>query len=648
MRWIVAAVACAACATQPAAPVVAARGGPTLDALAMVGLAEPPRQHERWTPPPGLPPRLAAAVAALFDRGLADPRGLEYHEVELVAADDEAHDAIVRTHAWVFGHFAVAWNGLVYPAAKVGALVSVHADVVQLLAQPEREHLLWSEADAVRFDRPTALKVAMLARIGETAAAVQLRDDSDLARAWIYAASDRAIAAHDRGDHATALQFARFVELVAPGAVAVMPRLIADEPRARPALDLGALPRLAVPARVAALIAHLDEAQMRQTEMFSRTDSVFIPELVTIGAPAVDALIGVIESDPRLTHSAIANVDHLELLGVDDAATQAVDQILHRSFFAAGGRKQLAAQIRTYWTHWRDVSTEERWYLQLADDAAAPNDQVMAALLLTQPSPTGMRGDVLRSHAGTSVSTLLEHRVDAAQDLHDACYLVEAFARWEPGPVAIAAIARVVHRLIADAGTSDRNGYCISDLTKLRAGAGDLAGIDEYAHWIEHMLPDGTTTTLAFAALSQYRTRAPARAAVERMFGAGSPWLPLVTATHDASALVADPLLEVPALNRAALAALADQAAFATLTITEPGRYFVKVTSGGGLEALVRAGGPKVGTVQTVRVCDWIAYRLESSAGTVPAFELYWSEVQRDAAIAALKRWVALQRRDPP
>jgi hypothetical protein len=379
---------------------------------------------------------------------------------------------------------------------------------------------------------------------------------------------------------------------------------------------------------------------------FSRTDPVFVPEFAKIGEPAIDTLIAVIESDPRFTHTAVESEDHRHLLGVDDAANQAITEILSRSFFDFHGRKQLANEIRTYWAKWRDLSTEERWYAQLADDHADANDQVMAALLITQidPKRSAFRGEVLRNHAGASVSALLEHRVDAAKDVHDACYIAEAFERWEPGPVAIAAIARVAHRAIAESGTTDRHSYCISDLTTLRAEAGDVAGIDEYAHWIAQTLPEAHVMTLAFTALSTYRTHPSARHAIDVMFRDGSPWVPLVSAKHDESELLSEPMIDVPSFNNQVLAGLADTQPIGTFTMTATNRYFVKLTPGGGVDSVVDPSPlqPPVGTELAVRVCDWVAYQLPHRASK---FELYWSVAQRDAAITSISRWVKAQRK---
>jgi hypothetical protein len=62
------------------------RQAPNRPAPRFTGTAipDPPCQRERWTPPETKLPRfLVNATAALFDAGMADPRGCDYREVEL-------------------------------------------------------------------------------------------------------------------------------------------------------------------------------------------------------------------------------------------------------------------------------------------------------------------------------------------------------------------------------------------------------------------------------------------------------------------------------------------------------------------------------------------------------------------------------------
>ena len=85
-------------------------------------IPDPPRQKEPWTPPGTKLPRfLVSATSALFEQGMADPRGCEYREVEVVEG------RTFKIRAFVLpetpgdpGRFAVSWDGVTHPAATVG------------------------------------------------------------------------------------------------------------------------------------------------------------------------------------------------------------------------------------------------------------------------------------------------------------------------------------------------------------------------------------------------------------------------------------------------------------------------------------------------------------------------------------------------
>src|SRR4051794_11952260 len=66
-------------------------------------LPEPPRQKQPWTPPKTtLPKALLSATSALFEAGLADPRGGAYRVIDVGTGSCWSGDAgVVRTHGWV-------------------------------------------------------------------------------------------------------------------------------------------------------------------------------------------------------------------------------------------------------------------------------------------------------------------------------------------------------------------------------------------------------------------------------------------------------------------------------------------------------------------------------------------------------------------
>jgi hypothetical protein len=103
-------------------------------------IPDPPRQKDPWTPPQTKLPRfLVSATAALFEQGVADPRGCEYREVEV------GDSAIIKTRGFILpeqpgqaGRFVVTWDGVVYPALSVGGAADVDKDVRTLAESMRR------------------------------------------------------------------------------------------------------------------------------------------------------------------------------------------------------------------------------------------------------------------------------------------------------------------------------------------------------------------------------------------------------------------------------------------------------------------------------------------------------------------------------
>ena len=232
-------------------------------------IPDPPSQREPWTAPgTRLPRYLAAATAALFEQGLADPRGSEYRRVELTSSRPHGGGAVVSTHAWALPaagdqrqRFAVAWDGLVYPALSVGEPADLAADVRALIESHAKpgpgggRRGGWDgqmgrssrfrgfneppEIPAIEPDSLRPIKVCLLLRLGRgdlaeavwqagtgipradgPAAKVDLTSYGvsylSLATDWAWAGYERAIAAHVRGDDALALIDARGLAAARP------------------------------------------------------------------------------------------------------------------------------------------------------------------------------------------------------------------------------------------------------------------------------------------------------------------------------------------------------------------------------------------------------------------------------------------------
>lgn len=218
-------------------------------------IPDPPRQKEPWTPPQTkLPPFLVTATAALFEQGMADPRGCEYRDVGIVEG------WTFKTRAFVLperpgdtGRFAVSWDGVVEPVSSVGPAADLGADVRALadamrrareneaagkprglglpagFAKPYWRGGWFGPMAPPGNDVPSALKLCILLRLGRADLAEELfaagtsgkianrdpyRTDSDvsysrLAREWAAAMFVRLVHAHERADDVIALDSAR-------------------------------------------------------------------------------------------------------------------------------------------------------------------------------------------------------------------------------------------------------------------------------------------------------------------------------------------------------------------------------------------------------------------------------------------------------
>ena len=203
-----------------------------------------------------LPRFLVSATAALFEQGVADPRGCEYREVEVGEWN------LIKTHGFVLperpgdaGRFAVGWDGVVRPAFSVGRAVDLEADVRSAaggLKKEQEEHEggvvtigvtgpgefeppetrvepFFGSGESATVKGRSPLKVCILLRLGRAdlaetffaggtpwTPATPRRDLTDyrisyltLANDWASAVYSRLLSAHQRGEDVVALDAAR-------------------------------------------------------------------------------------------------------------------------------------------------------------------------------------------------------------------------------------------------------------------------------------------------------------------------------------------------------------------------------------------------------------------------------------------------------
>jgi hypothetical protein len=737
----------------PPPHVVAPRAG---------ALPEPPAERRAWAPPANrLPKNLVSATRALFDEGLADPRGLDYREIEVTTGNVwGGSGAVTKTHGWVLPgpagarRFAVTWNGLVYPVQLVGATAdvstdvraAVHADQAAIDKEKKRDpgwtfyrfRNAFPEAQSVSADVLAPLQAALLLRLGRADLAslvwrqwtsgmradtnddaVHLRDPYlMLATDWTWALFDRAVCAHMRGDDELSLESATALVPIqgaveaeaarrgfkhrqpyakgsppAPylGFLGQLPELVADEERrvhepklpAPSAAELAKLPN--AQARVDFLIADLDEVnarQMGQPGGVDLGDDPIVQALIAQGAPAVDPLLHVLESDPRLTRSVHFWRDFArsrDLISVGEAGYVALAGILDTSFFEPGstgddltahgleGRRRVAARIRAYWNKWRGMPEVERWYRVLADDKESADHWLQSAASIAEPSNVSvtpgsmfgtqwtttssnaknvqLRGEALRKKKQPNVTELMSRRVRELEkgQLSLACQMASALATWDARG-GLPALRDLMQREIAASGTNQLPG-CVADLTIARAHAGDRAALAQYAKWLGGVTPQkaGYEAASVLAPLWTFPNDPAIRAAASRLFDERrSKWVPFdatQTFEWDINEL---PLLRIPAFRRHALRMLSRTRVVGSAVVGDDHGLNITYKAGGASSGSYGnvTDMPPAGTQRTIRLCDHYASLISDYHGA-PPFRVYWSRTRRDRALRDVRRYVA-------
>ena len=237
----------------------------------------PPQQKAAWKAPrTTLSDEFVSATTLFFQQGLADPRGCEYRQIEVVVDTSGPgwQSTVVKTHGWVLPaagrqsqRFGVCWNGLVYPLVSVGKPADLRADAAaaakakpqpigygtgQIFEQDFEDLALChpSEARAVSTDAALPIKACLLLRLDEAELAekvwnhwfsglrndwagglaslgVQGIDANDaghirqdpyliLVHGWTSALRARALACHLRGDDHLALVSLETLAATAP------------------------------------------------------------------------------------------------------------------------------------------------------------------------------------------------------------------------------------------------------------------------------------------------------------------------------------------------------------------------------------------------------------------------------------------------
>lgn len=431
------------------------------------GLPTPPQQHTPWVHDNSV---LAKAAETLFKQGLADPRGLEYREIEIAVGNPwNGGGYPVKTHGWVLPEeenntqFAVAWNGLVYPVISVGKIVNIRNDFNPIIAKTKDISLQGtstSEAISVNTTSPSPLKMVLLLRVGEKETADRLYKliqpvKSDnlyfyLASDWSWFAFERAVCAHQRGDDRLALADAKMLTKIQPLIEAEakqcgVKQITTFGNRKLPYLPyLTQLPALLAdckrrirdqnnpPKSKAGIAKLIDDLQNVNEKQWGQPGGVAIfkaPQVQALakrGEEVVEPLINTMEKDSRLTRSVSFGRDFHRfryMITVSKAARSALSYLLHVEF-----RK--AEEFRNYWNKMGKLSLVERYYATLKDDKANPKQWLRATANIVQPTDVEchglytittkrkpgqkikLRGESLRDSRSPSVAQLMAKRSD--------------------------------------------------------------------------------------------------------------------------------------------------------------------------------------------------------------------------------------------
>lgn len=388
------------------------------------------------------------AAETLFTQGFADPRGLEYREIEIPVGNPwDGGGKPVKTHGWILpedgnGKSAVAWNGLVYPVARVGAVADLHKDWASGSQTGQVVNMGFhdtSEAVMVNSAFPKPLQMALLLRLGEVKTVARLSKNTktaanadpylELANDWAWNAFTRAVCAHQRGGDGLALADARLLTKIQPLIEAEakrrgikpnsdssnsrfpdrklpylpflqqLPAFLADCER-RVAQPNPSLPKNDIPALIDDL-QNVNARQWGQPGGVSLAGDARVAALVKRGNEAVEPLLKTLENDSRLTRSVSFGRDFFRqrhLISVSEAAYAALTDLLRVDFktYNANGeplsKKQLATQIRAYWAKMGALSPVERFYATLKDDKAGKDQWMQAAANIVQPADVESHG----------------------------------------------------------------------------------------------------------------------------------------------------------------------------------------------------------------------------------------------------------------
>jgi hypothetical protein len=427
--------------------------------------------------------------------------------------------------------------------------------------------------------------------------------------------------------------------------------------------------------RIAALILRLDEIHARQWDFdeWSLTqfgEEAIVKALIREGQPAIEPLLKCYANDNRLTRTVDVSGKFDQQYkgdGVHQAAYVAIAAIL--DFYPISSRdddrKEMTARFREHIDKTKGFTTPaERWFQVLADDKAEPKEWLRAAQELLSPQPDAAPettvwsgpsraprsaeprkplGESLRRKKDPSVTDLLLKRIkqtDGATggDWRTTGLLAADFtlvlAEWEPKAASEPLAAQSKRLKELDKWT----GYV--QLIEARVKLSDRAALDEYVTIIGAAHPKMLSENL-FHLMSDHPDHpGMAKAAAELFADEKSPWVPLIHEDGQANArrlfeLIPTRLLRQPAFRKAVLKELGDKRIVGKIHLTKDGGLNYSDPYGRGHISRSYTLPPKEEVKHDFRACDFVANKIGEEIKCAPRCELYWTEAERDKAVAA-------------
>jgi hypothetical protein len=441
--------------------------------LATAGLAAlpvPPHQTDPWTAPlvAGIPVFVGDTARALFDAGLADPRGGRYSKVTVRSSPvfDEPVKS-VKSHCWVFQTaVAVCWDGLVHAIESDDGPADLSADVMV-----DNRSSPWLGFDGplrVGLPKTNPIVCFYLLRLGEVEMAKRWwqwdssgnmawlrRDLSDIrahrewlrqgASVWLGEAFHVGVSAYIHADDRLALDvfqslqswrtkvnqaveeldnappkddrppaFRRELDFLAtfPAFLQETERRVRSSPN-RPFRkeELEQLPR---PARIKELIARLEDVSESQFSFPGAVMPLLNPicqMLSEQGEAAIEPLLDTLQFDQRLTRSVSLSRPHnpdRTPYSVAETARALLIQIAHAPENVHDASPE---QWRSWWLGQKGKSLLERSYALLANDHGTPEQWLKGARELVQRSDVVGPPDGVRTMPKRSASKPLPPRV---------------------------------------------------------------------------------------------------------------------------------------------------------------------------------------------------------------------------------------------